>query len=181
MKKVAVIVGSLQKNSFNKLTAKAAIELAPTSLSLEIVEIGQLQMYNQDLDATPPAEWTLFREKIKSADAVLFFTPEYNRSFTAVLKNALDVASRPWGASVWGGKPGAIVSVSPGGLGGFGANNHLRQVLAYLDIHTMAQPEAYIGLASTLFDADGKLSDESTRKFLTNYMAAFAAWIEKIS
>jgi len=91
------------------------------------------------------------------------------------------VASRPWGASVWGGKPGAVVSVSPGSLGGFGANNHLRQVLTYLDIHTMAQPEAYIGSASTLFDADGNLSDEYTRKFLTNYMAAFAAWIEKIS
>lgn len=180
MKKVAVIVGSLQKNSLNKLTAKAAIELAPTSLSLEIVEIGQLQMYNQDLDATPPAEWTAFREKIKSADAVLFFTPEYNRSFTGVLKNALDVASRPWGASVWGGKPGAVVSVSPGGLGGFGANHHLRQVLSYLDIPTMGQPEAYIGSAHTLFDAEGKLSDESTRNFLTNYMAAFAVWVEKI-
>lgn len=181
MKKVAVIIGSLQQNSLNKLTAKAAIELAPASLSLEIVEIGQLQMYNQDLDGTPPNEWIAFREKIKSVDAVLFFTPEYNRSFTGVLKNALDVASRPWGASVWGGKPGAVVSVSPGGLGGFGANHQLRQVLAYLDIPTMAQPEAYIASAHTLFDSEGKLSDESTKKFLSNYMEAFAAWVEKIA
>ncbi|HET9570054.1 MAG TPA: NAD(P)H-dependent oxidoreductase [Bacteroidales bacterium] len=181
MKKVAVIVGSLQKNSLNRLTAKAAIKLAPASLSLEIVEIGQLQMYNQDLDPTPPAEWTAFREKIKSVDAVLFLTPEYNRSFSGALKNALDVASRPWGASVWGGKPGAVISVSPGGLGGFGSNHHLRQVLSYLDVHTMDQPEAYIGSAHTLFDAEGNLSDESTRTFLTNYMAEFAAWVEKLS
>jgi len=181
MKKVAVIVGSLKKNSLNRLTAKAAIELAPDSLSFEFLEIGQLQLYNQDLDATPTADWVAFREALKTYDAVLFFTPEYNRSFPGVLKNALDVASRPWGASVWGGKPGGIISVSPGNLGGFGANYHLRQVLSYLDMPIMPQPEAFIGSAHTLFDAIGKLTDESTQKFLTIYMAAFATWIEKIS
>jgi len=181
MKKVAVIVGSLQKNSLNKLTAKAIIELAPASLSLEILEIGTLQLYNQDLDATPTAEWTAFREKIKSVDAVLFFTPEYNRSVPGVLKNALDVASRPWGQSVWDSKPSGIISVSPGGLGGFGANYHLRQVLSYLNMPTMGQPEAFIGSAHTLFDVNGILTDESTKKFLASFMVAFAAWVEKFS
>jgi chromate reductase, NAD(P)H dehydrogenase (quinone) len=181
MKKIAVLVGSLQKNSYNKYTAKAIISIAPESLSLEIIEIGQLQMYNQDLDANPPMEWTHFREKIKTFDAVLFVTPEYNRSFPAVLKNALDIGSRPYGANVWNGKPGAVVSVSPGALGGFGANHHLRQVLTFLNVPTMAQPEAYIGSAMNLFDNNGTLTDEPTRNFLKRYMEAFEAWIHKNS
>ncbi|MDD4921863.1 MAG: NAD(P)H-dependent oxidoreductase [Bacteroidales bacterium] len=181
MKKVAVIVGSLQKNSFNRKTAKALIALAPKSLSLEIVEIGQLQMYNQDLDATPPAEWTAFREKIKGSDGVLFVTPEYNRSFPAVLKNALDVASRPYGQNVWDGKPGAVISVSPGAFGGFGANHHLRQVLMFLNVPAMQQPEAYIGSAMNLFDEKGDLVNESTAAFLRDFMAAYAVWMEKLT
>jgi chromate reductase, NAD(P)H dehydrogenase (quinone) len=179
MKKIAVLVGSLQKNSYNKNTAKAIISVAPKSLSLEIIEIGQLQMYNQDLDANPPMEWTRFREEIKAVDAVLFVTPEYNRSFPAVLKNALDIASRPYGANVWSGKPGAVVSVSPGALGGFGANHHLRQVLTFLNVPTMAQPEAYIGSAMNLFDNNGTLTDEPTLLFLKRYMEAFETWINK--
>jgi chromate reductase, NAD(P)H dehydrogenase (quinone) len=181
MKKVAVIVGSLQKNSFNRHTAEAVIGLAPKALSLEIIEIGQLQMYNQDLDANPPKDWTAFREKIKTFDAVLFVTPEHNRSFPAVLKNALDVGSRPYGANVWNGKPGAVISVSPGAIGGFGANHHLRQVLTFLNVPAMAQPEAYIGSAMNLFDANGILTDESTTGFLKSYMEAFETWINKNS
>lgn len=181
MKNVAIIVGSLRKDSFNKKIAKALIALAPESLSLEIVEIDQLQMYNQDLDATPPAEWTDFRNKLKGFDAVLFVTPEYNRSFPAAIKNALDVASRPYGQNVWDGKPGAVISVSPGAFGGFGANHHLRQVLMFLNIPTMPQPEAYIGSAMNLFDKSGNLTSESTREFLKNFMVAYAAWVEKIT
>lgn len=181
MKNVAVIVGSLQQNSFNKKTAKALIALAPGSLSLAVLEIGQLQMYNQDLDATPPAEWISFREKLKSFDAFLFVTPEYNRSFPAVIKNALDVASRPYGQNVWNGKPGAVVSVSPGAYGGFGANHHLRQVLMFLNVLTMPQPEAYIGSAMNLFDEKGDLINESTKEFLSSFMAAYAAWVEKMT
>jgi chromate reductase, NAD(P)H dehydrogenase (quinone) len=179
MKKVAVIVGSLQKKSLNRFTAKALIALAPKSLTLEILEIGQLQLYNQDFDSAPTAEWTEFREALKKFDAVLFVTPEYNRSFPGVLKNALDVASRPWGQSVWSGKPTAVVSVSPGPLGGFGANYHLRQVLSYLNMPILPQPEAYISSAMNLFDSNGNLTDESTKEFLTGFMITYEAWMEK--
>ena len=129
----------------------------------------------------PPAPWTAFRERVRSFDGYLFVTPEYNRSVPAVLKNALDVGSRPYGQSVWGGKPGAVVSVSPGATGGFGANHHLRQSLVFLDVPAMQQPEAYIGGAAQLFEADGRITNESTREFLTKFMVAFAAWVAKNS
>jgi len=176
---VAVLVGSLRKESFNRKTAHALAEIAPPSLKLSIVEIGQLTPYNQDLDASPPEAWIRFRERIKAADAVLFVTPEYNRSVPGFLKNAIDIASRPYGHSALNGKPGAVVSVSPGAIGGFGANHHLRQSLVFLNVPTMPQPEAYIGGADKLFDAAGKLVNDGTRKFLGQFMAAFAAWIEK--
>jgi len=154
--------------------------LAPATLSLEIVEIGGLALYNQDIDeGTPPAPWVTFRQKVKSADAVLFVTPEYNRSVPGVLKNAIDVGSRPYGQSAWDGKPGAIVSVSPGSIGAFGANHHLRQSFVFLNVPLLQQPEAYIGSVADLFGNDGKLKSESTRGFLTKFMEAFAAWIEK--
>ena len=133
-------------------------DLAPASLTLEIVEIGHLASYNQDLDKEPPADWTALREKIRSMDAVLFVTPEYNRSVPGLLKNAIDIASRPPGQSAWSGKPGAVVSVSPGAMGGFGANHHLRQSLVFLNVPAMPQPEAYIGGADKLFDAGGTSS-----------------------
>ena len=117
---------------------------------------------------------------MKSYDGVLFVTPEYNRSVPGVLKNAIDVGSRPYGHSVWAGKPAAVVSVSPGAMGGFGANHHLRQSLTFLDMPVLQQPEAYIGNASTLFDEKGDIANEGTRDFMTKFMAAFAAWIEKI-
>ena len=180
-KKIAVFVGSLRKGSFNRRMAKALIALAPESLLFEMVEIGGLALYNQDYDdeGTPPSSWTEFRQRVKSFDGVLFVTPEYNRSVPAVLKNALDVGSRPFGQSVWGGKPGAVISVSPGVIGGFGANHHLRQSLVFLDIPAMPQPEAYIGGAAQLFDADGSIKNEATREFLVKFMEAFAAWVVK--
>jgi chromate reductase len=174
---VAVLVGSLRKESINRKVASALIELAPSSLQLGFVEIGGLPLYNQDEDASPPAVWTQFRDRIKAVDAVLFVTPEYNRSVPAVLKNALDIGSRPYGQSVWNGRPGAIVSASPGVIGGFGANHHLRQSLVFLNVPAMAQPEAYIGGADKLFDANGTLVNDGTRKFLRQFMQAFSDWI----
>jgi chromate reductase len=179
---VAVLVGSLRKNSFNRKMARALAALAPASLKLEIVEIGNLPFYDEDLDGpNAPAAWTSFRQKIKAADAVLFVTPEYNRSVPGVLKNAIDVGSRPYGQSAWDQKPGAVVSVSPGAIGGFGANHHLRQSLVFLNVPTMPQPEAYIGGAAGLFDKEGKLTNEGTREFLGKLMQAFSTWIERFA
>ena len=178
---VATFAGSLRKASFNRKIALALAELAPPALDLEIVEIGDLPLYNQDFDdeGRPPAAWTGFREKVAAFDAVLFVTPEYNRSVPAALKNALDVGSRPYGKSVWSGKPGAVVSSSPGAIGGFGANHHLRQSLVFLDIPILQQPEAYIGGVAGLFDDQGRLTNDGTRAFLTQFMARFAGWIER--
>jgi chromate reductase len=172
-----VLVGSLRRQSINRKLALALVALAPSSLKLQIVEIGALALYNQDLDADPPAAWTEFRERIRASDAVLFVTPEYNRSVPGVLKNALDVGSRPYGKNTWSKKPGAIVSASPGAIGGFGANHHLRQSLVFLDVPAMQQPEAYVGGADKLFDESGQLSHESTRGFLQHFLESFARWI----
>jgi len=177
IREVAVIVGSLRKDSINRKVAYALAELAPPSLKLSIIDIGHLPIYNQDGDQSPPAAWTQFRERIKITDAVLFVTPEHNRSVPAALKNALDIGSRPYGHSAWSGKPGAVVSASPGAIGGFGANHHLRQSLVFLNVPAMAQPEAYLGHADKLFDASGKLANDGTRKFLQDFMHAFDAWI----
>lgn len=175
---VAVLVGSLRQDSINRKVARSLIALAPPSLKPEIVEIGQLPIYNQDGDAKPPAQWTDFRQRIRTCDAVLFVTPEHNRSVPAALKNAIDIGSRPYGQSVWNGKPGAVVSASPGAIGGFGANHHLRQSLVFLNVPAMPQPEAYIGGADKLFDPEGELVNESTQNFFQEFMQAFAAWIE---
>lgn len=182
-KDVAVLVGSLRKGSFSRKAANVLIGLAPDNLHLEIVEIRGLPLYDQDLDAEgpPPAEWTGFRTRIKAADAVLFVTPEYNRSVPGGLKNAIDVGSRPSGKGVWVRKPAAIMSVSTGVISGFGANHHLRQSLVFVDMATMPQPEAYIGGAATLFDADGALVNQSTETFFQKFIDAFAAWITRLS
>ena len=177
-RKIAVIIGSLRKDSFNRKVAKTLMQLAPSTLDMEIVEIGQLALYNQDDDGAPPATYTEFREKIKSFDGVLFCTPEYNRSVPGVLKNAIDVGSRPYGQSAWNGKPCGVVSVSPGAIGAFGANHHLRQSLVFLNMPTMQAPEAYIGNISKSYDGDN-LTDESTKKFLQTYIDAFATWVER--
>lgn len=179
-RKIAVFVGSLRKESFNRKMAKALVALAPESLNLEIIEISGLPLYDQDLDdeGRPPVAWTSFREQVKPFDGVLFVTPEYNRSVPAVLKNAIDVGSRPYGKSIWDGKPGAVMSVSPGAIGGFGANHHLRQSLVFLNVPTMQQPEAYIGNAANLFNESGKLANDSIKEFVTKFIQAFARWIE---
>jgi chromate reductase len=180
-RKVAVIIGSLRKGAYSRMTANALISVAPSSLELEIVEIGDLTMYNQDLDETPPKSWTEFRNKIKEFDAVLFITPEYNRSVPAVIKNAIDIGSRPPGASVWSGKPGASVSTSPGAMGGVSAHLNLRQTLVAVNVINMPQPEMYIGGVSKLFNEEGELVVDATREFFTKFMVSFGAWIEKIA
>ncbi|HEY9721437.1 MAG TPA: NADPH-dependent FMN reductase [Oscillatoriaceae cyanobacterium] len=180
-REVAVFVGSLRKESYSRKLALAMMGLAPASLRPAIVEIAHLPMYNQDLDTdSAPASWVALRRRVKEADAVLFVTPEYNRSVPAVLKNALDVASRPYGASAWNGKPGAVVSNSPGAIGGFGANHHLRQSLVFLNVPTMQQPEAYVGHVDKLFGAQGEITVEATRTFLAQFMQAYADWIETL-
>lgn len=174
---VATLVGSLRKDSINRKVANMLLELAPPSLALHIVEIGALPLYNTDLEENPPAPWTSFREQVGAAHALLFVTPEYNRSVPGLLKNAIDVGSRPYGRSAWSGKPAAVVSASPGAIGGFGANHHLRQSLVFLDVPTLQQPEAYLGGADKLFDTGGKLANEGTRVFLAKLMQTFALWV----
>ena len=177
---VAVLVGSLRKESLTRKVAHALMTLAPLDLKLEIVEIGNLPLYNPDLDtAEAPAAWVSFRDSMRTAQAVLFATPEYNRSVPGALKNAIDVGSRPYGKSVFDRKPAGVVSVSPGALSAFGANHHLRQSLVFLNMPTLQQPEAYLGGADKLFDEKGALTNPSTRDFLSKYMQAFAAWIER--
>jgi chromate reductase len=178
---VAVLVGSLRRASYNRKMALALAKLAPDTLTLGIVEIGALPLYNEDLEsAQAPQPWLDFRASVRGADAVMFVTPEYNRSVPGGLKNAIDVGSRPYGQSVWSRKPCAVVSVSPGGIGGFGANHHLRQSLVFLDMPVLQQPEAYIGGAATLFAEDGSIANEGARKLITGLLAAFAAMIEKV-
>jgi chromate reductase len=178
---IAVIIGSLREGSFSRKTALALANLSSDRLNLEIVEIGELPLYNQDLDPdAPPAPWRAFRERMGGADGVLFVTPEYNRSVPGVLKNAIDVGSRPYGSSVWEKKPGAVVSITPGGLGAFGANHHLRQSCVFLDMPIMPQPEAYLSGAGNFFGDDGAIKDPSLEKLLSRFMAAFADWVEMI-
>src|SRR3954467_755176 len=177
---VVVLVGSLRKDSITRKVANALITVAPPSLQLEIVAIGDLPLYNQDTEtATPPAPWVTFRERVRKADAVLFATPEYNRSVPGVLKNAIDVGSRPYGKDVFSKKPAAVISVSPGALAAFGAHHHLRQSLVFLDMPTLQQPEMYVGHGAGLFDAEGKLTNDSTRDFFSKFLGAFAEWIER--
>jgi chromate reductase len=180
VRNVAVVVGSLRKDSVSRRLAKAVAALAPAHLKFDIVEIGELPHFDQDLESDPPAQWVAFRDEVRAADAVLFVTPEYNRSVPGVLKNALDVGSRPYGHSVWNGKPAAVISVSPGAIGGFGANHHLRQSLVFLNAPVLSQ-EAYVGNAFSLFSETGELVNESTEEFLKSYGAAFAEWIERIA
>ncbi len=160
------------------MMALAAAKLAPSSLALHIVEIADLPLYNEDLDgASPPASWTAFRQAVRKSDALLFVTPEYNRSVPAPLKNAIDVGSRPYGQSVFGGKPGAVISQSQGVIGAFGANHHLRQSLVFLDVPVLQQPEAYIGGSAKLFDERGNLTNDGTKDFLRKYLQTFSDWI----
>jgi chromate reductase len=179
--KVAVLVGSLRKDSFSRKIAMSLIAIGQDPLAFDVVEIGDLPLYNQDDETNPPPSVVEFRQRVGVANALLFVTPEYNRSVPGVLKNAIDVGSRPYGKSVWEGKPGAVVSVSPGAIGAFGANHHLRQSMVFLNVPMMAQPEAYIGNAKALFDEEGALVNDSTRAFLQKFLQAYAVWIARNS
>ena len=176
---VAVFVGSLRKDSLNRKMANALIAMAAPSLRMEILEIGHLPFYNADYEADPPQAVRDFKQRLESFDAVLFVTPEYNRGVPGVLKNAIDVGSRPYGKSSWNAKPGAIVSVSPGAIGGFGANHGIRQSMVFLNVPVLQQPEAYIGNAVSLFDDKGALVNESSREFMQKFLNTFAQWIER--
>ncbi|RZL10464.1 MAG: NAD(P)H-dependent oxidoreductase [Rubrivivax sp.] len=176
-KNIAVLVGSLRQDSINRRLAEALAALAPSSLGLNIVEIGQMPFYNEDDEAQAPQAWRDFRDQVRGADGVLFVSPEYNRSIPAVLKNAIDVGSRPYGKSVWDGKPTAVVTASPSPIGGFGANHHLRQTMVFLNMPALQMPEAYIGRADTLFDDQGGVKEASTREFLTKFLQAFDGWV----
>jgi chromate reductase, NAD(P)H dehydrogenase (quinone) len=179
VKKIGVLIGSLRKESFSRKIAKAIIALAPESLSFEIIEIGGVSFFNQDLEATPPADWLELREKIKACDAILFVTPEYNRSVPGVLKNAIDVASRPYGHNAFNGKPAAVVSTSMGAIGGFGSNHHLRQSLVFLNMIQLAQPEMYVGNSGQIVDEAGEVTNDTTRDYLSGFGVAFAEWVQK--
>ena len=177
MNSIAVIVGSLRKESLNRKMAQAVAKLAPPLLEMNLVEIGNLPLYNEDLEADPPSQWTTFRDRVRATDGILFVTPEYNRGVPGGLKNAIDVGSRPYGRSVWEKKPVAVISVSPGAIGGFGANHVLRQSFVFLDMPAMQQPEAYIGGAAKLFDADGGFTNAATRQLLEGFLKAFESWV----
>lgn len=177
---IAVLVGSLRKAAFTRKLAEALRPLAPASLNLRIVEIGDLPLYNEDLETeTPPAAWTRFREQIKAADGLVFVTPEYNRSLPAVLKNAIDVGSRPWGKSVWNGLPAGVISASPGALGGALAHQHLRQSVAVLNVAVMPTPEMYLSQIAKAFDESGALQEGPVKELAEKFLAAFADWAEK--
>src|SRR5437764_14728204 len=180
-RKVAVLVGSLRRESFTRKVANALIKLAPPSLAFQTIDIAGVSLYNQDLEPNPPADWRALRESIRASDAVLFATPEYNRSVPGALKNAIDVASRPKEQNAFAGKPGAVVSVSPGAIGAFGANHHLRQMLVFLDMPCLQQPEMYINGADKLFDAHGKLSRPGVDELFTKFGIAFARLNEQLA
>lgn len=175
---IAVIVGSLRLGGITRALANSLARLAPPELRLNIVEIGTLPLYDSDAEGSPAADrWTDFRAAIRKSDGVLFVTPEYNRSVPGALKNAIDVGSRPYGQSAWAGKSAAVVSQSPGAMGGFGANHAIRQGLVFLDMPTLQQPEAYLGHAGELFGPDGDIRNADTRAFLEKFLAAFARWV----
>ena len=155
--------------------------MVPESFDMELLDISGLPMFNEYLEANPPKEWVTLKEKISAVDGLLFFTPEYNRSMPGVLKNAIDVGSRPYGKNSWDGKPAAIVSVSIGAISGFGANHHLRQSFTFANAPTIAQPEAYIRGAGNLFDNNGKLTNDSTKAFLKSFKEAFEKWVKTIA
>jgi chromate reductase len=176
---VAVIVGSLRRESFNRRLADALVKLAPEGLAFKAVEIGDLPLYNQDDDSHPHAHARRFKDEVEQADAILFVTPEYNRSVPGVLKNAIDHASRPYGQSKWAGKPAGVLGISIGQAGTSMAQQHLRNILAYLDMPTFNQPEIFLQAREGLFDKDGAIGAGSTRKMLEGWLQHFAAWVAR--
>jgi chromate reductase len=179
--KIAIIVGSLRKASINRKVARSICAVRGDNLDCSMIEIGDLPLYNPDLDANPPEQWVRFREQVAAADGVLFVSPEYNRGIPGVLKNAIDVGSRPYGESVFDKKPAAIVTASPGAIGGFGSNHQIRQAAVYLNMPIMAQPEAYLGhVSDDSFDQSGSLKDGALKDVITMLAHAFSGWVETI-
>jgi len=179
--KIAIIVGSLREGSINRKVARSICALRGDNLDCSMIEIGDLPLYNQDLDANPPEQWRRFREQVGSADGILFCSPEYNRGIPGVLKNAIDVGSRPYGQSVFDKKPGAIVTASPGSIGGFGANHQIRQAAVFLNMPIMKQPEAYLGhVSDDSFDEAGCLKEGPLKELITGLAHALHDWVDMI-
>ena len=176
---IVVIVGSLRKESFSLKIANALAKLAPSSLKLEVVTLNDVSFFNQDLEANPPADWLALRDKIQKSEGVIFVTPEYNRAIPGVLKNAIDVASRPYGKSSFLGKPVGIVSNSPGPLGGVSAAKTLQNVLPGISGPIMGQPEIYLNAVGDAFDDKGELTKESMKPVLQQYIDAYAHFVER--
>jgi chromate reductase len=175
---IAVIVGSLRKDSINRKFAEALIKLAPADFTFNFVQINDLPLYNQDEDTTPPPSVIRFKSDIKSAHGVLFVTPEYNRSIPGVVKNLIDHGSRPYGQGIWSGKPAGVMGVSVGAMGTAMAQQHLRNILAYLDMPTLGQPEAFIHMKDGLIDENGNIG-EASLKFIQNWMDKYTVWVKK--
>ena len=179
--KIAIIVGSLREGSINRKVARSICALRDDNLDCSMIEIGDLPLYNQDLDSNPPEQWVRFRQQVAAADGVLFCSPEYNRGIPGVLKNAIDVGSRPYGQSVFDKKPAAIVTASPGSIGGFGANHQIRQTGVFLNMPMMQQPEAYLGhVTDESFDSDGKLKEGPLKELVKVLAHAFHDWVDMI-
>ena len=179
--KIAILVGSLREGSINRKIARSICALRNDNLDCSMIEIGDLPLYNSDLDENPPAQWTRFRDQVGSADGVLFVSPEYNRGIPGVLKNAIDVGSRPYGKSVFDKKPAAIVTASPGSIGGFGSNHQIRQAAVFLNMPVMQQPEAYLGhVSDDAFDEAGCLKEGPLKGLVTVLAHAFSGWVETI-
>ena len=179
--KIAILVGSLRKDSINRKVARSICALRNDNLDCSMIEIGDLPLYNSDLDEDPPEQWRRFREQVGAADGVLFVSPEYNRGIPGGLKNAIDVGSRPYGKSVFDKKPAAIVTVSPGSIGGFGSNHQIRQAAVFLNMPVMQQPEAYLGhVNDDSFDGDGQLKEGPLKELVTKVAHAFHDWVDMI-
>lgn len=178
---VAVFVGSLRKDSFNRRLARAVEKLAPAEFTFKHIQIDDLPLYSQDFDAAYPAVATRLKKDVEAADALLFVTPEYNRSVPGVLKNAIDIASRPWGTNSFADKPGAVIGTSIGSTGTALAQQHLRNVLTYLDVHTLAQPEVFIHFKDELIADDGTINNDGTTKFLQSFVDRYVAWVKRFT
>lgn len=178
---LGVVVGSARKGSYSRTVADAITGFLPRELAPKMITIADLPLYCQDYDEDSPAPYVRFRSEVKECGAFLFVTPEHNRSIPALLKNALDIASRPYGGNVWSGKPGALVSVSPGAIGGFGASQAARQTISFLNVYLMQQPEAYVGGIADAIGPDGKVANEKTLGFLKSIAESFAAWVRRFA
>lgn len=179
--KIAILVGSLRKGSLNRKIARSICAIRNDGLDCSMVEIGDLPLYNQDLDSNPPEQWVRLRDQIRPVDGVLFVAPEYNRGVPGVLKNAIDVGSRPYGKSVFDKKPAAVITVSPGAIGGFGSNHQIRQTCVFLNMPVMQQPEAYLGhVSDDSFDQSDQLKDGPLKQLVTSLAHAFHDWVDMI-